>query len=61
MISTAGRGVDVAIDAVCMEADRSFLDKVATEIRFEKGIINAPTDNRTLTTVKKPSLRWLFL
>ena len=41
MISTAGRGVDVAIDAVGMEADRSFLDKVATVIRFEKVIINA--------------------
>lgn len=38
---TGGRGTDVAIDAVGMEADRSFLDRVATVIRFEKGTINA--------------------
>lgn len=38
---TEGRGADVCIDAVGMEADRSFLDKVASIIRFEKGTINA--------------------
>ncbi len=38
---TQGRGADVVVDAVGMEADRSFLDKVATVIRFEKGTINA--------------------
>ncbi|HEX3006524.1 MAG TPA: zinc-dependent alcohol dehydrogenase [Bacteroidales bacterium] len=36
-----GRGPDVCIDAVGMEADRSFLDKAASIIRFEKGTINA--------------------
>lgn len=39
---TEGRGVDVCVDAVGMEADRSFLDRVASIIRFEKGTINAP-------------------
>lgn len=38
---TNGRGADVVIDAVGMEADRSFLDRVASVIRFEKGTINA--------------------
>jgi S-(hydroxymethyl)glutathione dehydrogenase/alcohol dehydrogenase len=38
---TGGRGADVVIDAVGMEADRSFLDRVASVIRFEKGTINA--------------------
>ncbi len=34
---TNGRGADVVIDAVGMEADRSLLDKAATIIRAEKG------------------------
>ncbi len=38
---TNGRGVDVCIDAVGMEADRSIIDKLATIIRMEKGTINA--------------------
>lgn len=38
---TGGRGADVCVDAVGMEADRSFLDRVASVIRFEKGTINA--------------------
>jgi alcohol dehydrogenase len=38
---TGGRGPDVCIDAVGMEADRSFLDKAASVIRFGKGTINA--------------------
>lgn len=38
---TQGRGADVVVDAVGMEADRSFLDKVASVVRFEKGTINA--------------------
>jgi S-(hydroxymethyl)glutathione dehydrogenase/alcohol dehydrogenase len=38
---TLGRGADVVIDAVGMEADRSFLDRVASVIRLEKGTINA--------------------
>jgi alcohol dehydrogenase len=38
---TQRRGPDVCIDAVGMEADRSFLDKAASVIRFEKGTINA--------------------
>lgn len=38
---TNGRGADVCIDAVGMEADRSLWDKVASVIRFEKGSINA--------------------
>ena len=38
---TQGRGADVVIDAVGMEADRSFLDRVASVIRLEKGTINA--------------------
>ncbi len=38
---THGRGADVVIDAVGMEADRSFLDRVTSVIRLEKGTINA--------------------
>jgi alcohol dehydrogenase len=38
---THGRGADICVDAVGMEADRSFLDKAASVIRLEKGTINA--------------------
>lgn len=38
---TNGRGADVVIDAVGMEADRTFLDRVASVVRFGKGTINA--------------------
>ncbi len=38
---TEGRGADVCVDAVGMEADRSVLDRVASVIRMEKGTINA--------------------
>jgi S-(hydroxymethyl)glutathione dehydrogenase / alcohol dehydrogenase len=38
---TNGRGADVCIDAVGMEADRSVLDRITSAIRFEKGTINA--------------------
>ncbi len=38
---TGGRGADVVIDAVGMEADRDFLDRVKSVIRLEKGTINA--------------------
>ncbi len=38
---TNGRGADVCIDAVGMEADRSLLDRVASVIHLEKGTINA--------------------
>ncbi|MDQ3050552.1 MAG: glutathione-dependent formaldehyde dehydrogenase [Bacteroidota bacterium] len=34
---TEGRGADVAIDAVGMEANRNFLEKVKTVVNFEKG------------------------
>jgi S-(hydroxymethyl)glutathione dehydrogenase/alcohol dehydrogenase len=34
---TYGRGADVAIDAVGMEANRSFLEKAKAVINFEKG------------------------
>jgi alcohol dehydrogenase len=34
---TAGRGADVAIDAVGMEANRTFLEKTKAVINFEKG------------------------
>lgn len=34
---TGGRGVDCAIDAVGMEAERSFLDKVKAVVNLEKG------------------------
>lgn len=38
---TGGRGADICVDAVGMEADRSMLDRIASVIRFEKGSINA--------------------
>lgn len=38
---TFGRGPDICIDAVGMEAERSFLDKAASAIKMEKGSINA--------------------
>lgn len=34
---TGGRGADVCVDAVGMEADRTFLDKVKATLNFEKG------------------------
>lgn len=36
---TAGRGADVCVDAVGMEAERSFMDKVKTVINIEKGTV----------------------
>jgi threonine dehydrogenase-like Zn-dependent dehydrogenase len=38
---TDGRGADVVIDAVGMEADRNLLDRALSVIRLEKGTINA--------------------
>jgi S-(hydroxymethyl)glutathione dehydrogenase / alcohol dehydrogenase len=38
---TEGRGADVCIDAVGMEADKSLLDRAASVIHMEKGTINA--------------------
>lgn len=38
---TGGRGADVCIDAVGMEPDRNFWDRVKSVIRLEKGSINA--------------------
>ena len=38
---TGGRGADVVVDAVGMEADRSILDRVTSVIKLEKGSINA--------------------
>jgi alcohol dehydrogenase len=38
---TGGRGADIVVDAVGMEADRSILDHVASVVRMEKGTINA--------------------
>lgn len=38
---TYGRGADVVIDAVGMEAERSFMDRVTSVLRAEKGTINA--------------------
>jgi len=38
---TDGRGADVCIDAVGMEADHSMWDKVGNIIRLQKGYINA--------------------
>ncbi|SFI73854.1 alcohol dehydrogenase [Nitrosomonas sp. Nm34] len=38
---THGRGADVCIDAVGMEADRSLWDKITNVIRLERGTINA--------------------
>jgi S-(hydroxymethyl)glutathione dehydrogenase / alcohol dehydrogenase len=37
---TDGRGADVCVDAVGMEADRSFFDKVKATINLEKGTIS---------------------
>jgi S-(hydroxymethyl)glutathione dehydrogenase/alcohol dehydrogenase len=34
---TNGRGADICVDAVGVEAERTFFDKVKTVIRFEKG------------------------
>jgi alcohol dehydrogenase len=39
--ATGGRGADVCIDAVGMEADHSMWDKVGNIIRLQKGYINA--------------------
>ena len=38
---TSGRGADIVVDAVGMEADRSILDRMASVVRMEKGSINA--------------------
>ena len=38
---TEGRGADVCVDAVGMEADRDLLDRALSVVRFEKGTINA--------------------
>jgi alcohol dehydrogenase len=38
---TEGRGADVCVDAVGMEADRSILDRAAAVVHVEKGTINA--------------------
>ncbi|MHA6246731.1 zinc-dependent alcohol dehydrogenase [Pontibacter sp. CAU 1760] len=38
---TGGRGADVCIDAVGMEADKSLLDRAKSVIHMEKGTINA--------------------
>jgi alcohol dehydrogenase len=38
---TGGRGADVCIDAVGMEADRSVMDRMKSVVRLEKGTINA--------------------
>lgn len=38
---TGGRGADVCVDAVGMEADHSMWDKVGNIIRLQKGYINA--------------------
>jgi S-(hydroxymethyl)glutathione dehydrogenase/alcohol dehydrogenase len=37
---TNGRGADVCVDAVGMEADRSFFDRVKAVVNFEKGTIS---------------------
>lgn len=34
---TGGRGADVCVDAVGLEAERSFMDKVKAAVNFEKG------------------------
>jgi alcohol dehydrogenase len=41
---THGRGADVCVDAVGMEADRSFLDKVKATIHVEKGSMSVLED-----------------
>ncbi|MCJ8164011.1 glutathione-dependent formaldehyde dehydrogenase [Pontibacter sp. E15-1] len=38
---TGGRGADVCIDAVGMEADKSLLDRAKSVVHLEKGTINA--------------------
>lgn len=38
---TGGRGADVCIDAVGMEADKSLLDRALSVLHMEKGTINA--------------------
>jgi S-(hydroxymethyl)glutathione dehydrogenase/alcohol dehydrogenase len=38
--STEGRGADVCVDAVGMEADRSFLDKMKAIVHVERGTID---------------------
>ncbi len=38
---TGGRGADVVVDAVGMEADRNILDRVKAAINFQSGTINA--------------------
>ena len=38
---TEGRGADVCVDAVGMEADRDIIDRALSVVRFEKGTINA--------------------
>ena len=38
---TGGRGADVVVDAVGMEADHSIIDSVKATVRMEKGNINA--------------------
>jgi S-(hydroxymethyl)glutathione dehydrogenase / alcohol dehydrogenase len=38
---TEGRGADVCVDAVGLEADRSVIDRMASVIHLEKGTINA--------------------
>lgn len=38
---TGGRGADVVVDAVGMEADRSLLDKAAQLVHLEAGTLNA--------------------
>lgn len=55
---TNGRGADVCVDAVGMEADRSFLDKMKAVINVEKGTvkvldscIKAVRRNGTVTVV----------
>ena len=41
---TQGRGADVCVDAVGMEADRSFLEKVKATVNFEKGTAKVMED-----------------
>jgi S-(hydroxymethyl)glutathione dehydrogenase/alcohol dehydrogenase len=55
---TQGRGADVCVDAVGLEADRSFMDKVKATIHLEKGSISVLEDcikavrrNGTVTVV----------
>lgn len=41
---TGGRGADVCVDAVGMEAERSFFDKVKATVNMEKGTISVLED-----------------